>query len=103
MTKTADAVITNVVPGKAHRVNESVVDDLPVLRIQPRRGALSVDWRELWRYRDLLYFLTWRDVKVRYKQTVLGIGWAILQPIMTMVVFSIFFGRLAGMGHKTGG
>ena len=51
--------------------------------------------RELWDYRELLYFLVWRDIKVRYKQTALGAAWAILQPFMTMVVFSIFFGRLA--------
>src|SRR5205085_1843075 len=54
-------------------------------------------------YRELLYFLTWRDVKVRYKQTALGAAWAILQPVMTMVVFTLFFGRLAGLANKTGG
>ena len=56
---------------------------------------MSLGLRELWEYRELLYFLTWRDVSVRYKQTVLGISWAIIQPLMTMVVFSLFFGRLA--------
>jgi lipopolysaccharide transport system permease protein len=71
--------------------------------IRPRTGWAGVDWRELWRYRELLYFLTWRDVKIRYKQTVLGAAWAILQPFMTMVVFSLFFGRLAGLDHRTGG
>jgi len=68
-----------------------------VIRIQPARGWISLDLRSLWEYRELLYFLTWRDVKVRYKQTVLGAAWAILQPFFTMVVFSLFFGKLAGM------
>lgn len=65
--------------------------------IRPKRGRALVDWRELWTYRDLVYMLTWRDIKVRYKQTVLGAAWAVLQPLLTMVVFSIFFGRLAGI------
>ena len=68
---------------------------LPVTVIVPRRGWQVVDFQELWRYRELLYFLTWRDVKVRYKQTVLGAAWAILQPLVTMLVFSLFFGRVA--------
>ncbi|MFP5289284.1 MAG: ABC transporter permease [Thermoanaerobaculia bacterium] len=71
--------------------------DIPVTRIRPSRGWVALGLRELWEYRELLWFLVWRDVKVRYKQTVLGAGWAILQPIATMVVFSLFFGRLAGM------
>jgi lipopolysaccharide transport system permease protein len=65
------------------------------LRIEPSRGWVSLKLRELWEYRELLYFLTWRDIKVRYKQTVLGAAWAIIQPFFTMVVFSLFFGRLA--------
>ncbi len=69
--------------------------DLPVLRIEPLRGWVSLKLGELWEYRELLYFLTWRDIKVRYKQTALGAAWAILQPLLTMVVFSLFFGRLA--------
>lgn len=68
---------------------------MPVIRIEPARGWTSLKLRELWNYRELLYFLVWRDVKVRYKQTALGAGWAILQPFMTMVVFSLFFGKLA--------
>jgi lipopolysaccharide transport system permease protein len=63
--------------------------------IQPTRGWGGVRWRELWEYRELIYFLIWRDIKVRYKQTVLGAAWAIIQPFFTMVVFSLFFGRLA--------
>lgn len=69
----------------------------PVVRIEPTRGWASLKLGELWQYRELLYFLTWRDLKVRYKRTVLGATWAILQPFLTMVVFSLFFGRLAGM------
>jgi lipopolysaccharide transport system permease protein len=68
-----------------------------VLRIQPSRGWTSLGLRELWSYRELLYFLTWRDIKVRYKQTALGAAWAVIQPFFTMVVFSLFFGRLARM------
>lgn len=63
----------------------------------PRRRWRSVRLRELWEYRELLYFLTWRDIKVRYKQTILGGSWAVIQPLFTMVVFSLFFGRLAGI------
>lgn len=63
--------------------------------IEPRKGWQFVDLVELWRYRELLLFLIWRDIKVRYKQTVLGAAWAILQPLATMVVMSLFFGRLA--------
>lgn len=71
--------------------------------IERRGGWSAVDWGEIWRYRELLYFLTWRDVRVRYKQTVLGALWALLQPLATMVVFALFFGRLAGLGTRTGG
>src|SRR5438128_4144847 len=67
----------------------------PVLRLEPSRGFLRINLRAVWEYRELLYFLIWRDVKVRYKQTALGAAWVILQPVMTMVVFSVFFGRLA--------
>lgn len=70
-------------------------DELPVIIIRPSRGWISLNLRDLWEYRELLYFLTWRDVKVRYKQTVLGAAWAIIQPFFTMVVFSLFFGKLA--------
>src|SRR3984885_5219116 len=65
------------------------------VRIEPPRGLLELRLRELWEYRELLYFFVWRDVKVRYKQTVIGVAWVILQPLMTMGVFTIFFGRLA--------
>ncbi|MCK4947349.1 MAG: ABC transporter permease [Candidatus Aureabacteria bacterium] len=65
------------------------------LEIQPSHGWRSINLGEVWRYRELLYFLTWRNIKVRYKQTVLGAAWAIIQPFFTMVIFSLFFGRLA--------
>jgi len=64
----------------------------PELVIKPRRGWIAVDWRELWTHRELLYFLAWRDVKVRYKQAVLGIAWAVLAPVLTVLVFSLIFG-----------
>jgi homopolymeric O-antigen transport system permease protein len=67
------------------------------VKIRPSRGWVPLRLRDLWEYRELLYFFAWRDIKVRYKQTVLGVTWAILQPFLTMVVFSIFFGRLAGL------
>src|SRR3954464_12011872 len=70
-------------------------DAIPVTVIQPTRGWVGLRLGELWEYRELLYFLTWREVKVRYKQTALGAAWAIIQPLSTMVVFSLFFGRLA--------
>src|SRR6266851_1078714 len=71
--------------------------ELPTLFIRPQTGWTAAGLKELWEYRELLYFLTWRDIKVRYKQTVLGAAWAIIQPFMTMVVFSLFFGRLGNM------
>lgn len=69
----------------------------PVTKIAPSRGWAALHLRELWDHRELLYFLTWRDVKVRYKQTLLGAGWAVLQPLITMLIFSFVFGRLAKM------
>jgi lipopolysaccharide transport system permease protein len=72
-------------------------DSVPITLIRPSKGWISLKLGELWAYRELLFFLTWRDVKVRYKQTVLGVAWAIIQPVFTMVVFSLFFGHLAKM------
>ena len=65
--------------------------------IRPTRGWVALRVDELWRHRELVYFLIWRDVKVRYRQTALGVAWAVLQPLLSMVVFSLFFGRLAGL------
>lgn len=70
---------------------------VPWVVIDAAKSGSAVDLGELWRYRDLLYFLTWRDIAVRYKQTALGVLWAILQPLLSMVVFTIFLGRLAGV------
>lgn len=67
---------------------------IAVIRIEPSKGWVALQLQELWAYRELLYFLIWRDVMVRYKQTALGAAWAIIQPIFTMLVFSLFFGRL---------
>ena len=69
----------------------------PVTYIRPGTRAMSMTLDEVWQARELLYFLVWRDVKVRYKQTALGVAWSVLQPFLTMVVFTIFFGRLAGV------
>ncbi len=68
---------------------------LPVTLIQPQSRWLELNFRDLWRRRELLYFFVWRDIKVRYKQTMIGAGWAIIQPFFTMVVFSVIFGKLA--------
>jgi lipopolysaccharide transport system permease protein len=68
-----------------------------LITIKPSRGWVALDLRSLSQYRELVYFLVWRDIKVRYKQTVLGAAWAIIQPVFTMAVFSLFFGRLAKM------
>ncbi|MFL5340334.1 MAG: ABC transporter permease [Gemmataceae bacterium] len=76
---------------------ESASLPVPVTRIRATTGWRALDLTELWRYRELLFFLAWRDVKLRYKQTALGVAWAVLQPLATMLVFSIFFGKLGGM------
>ena len=72
----------------------------PLVVIQPSGKWSLLSFKEIWAYRELLFFLTWRDVKVRYKQTALGAAWAILQPLFMMVIFTIFFGRLAGVGSE---
>jgi len=77
------STIEKVLPSRIHK------------RLQPSHGLVSLKLYDLWVYRELLYFLTWRDIKVRYKQTIIGAAWAIIQPFFTMVVFSLFFGRLA--------
>src|SRR5689334_14650319 len=76
-------------PGK------EIQNHLPHVIIEPRRLSARANLLELWRYRELFYFLTWRDVKVRYKQTALGAAWAILQPLFNMLLFTLIFGRLA--------
>ncbi|GAB6194035.1 ABC transporter permease [Desulfocastanea catecholica] len=66
-------------------------------RLQARKGWVSIDFREIFLFKDILYFLTWKEIKVRYRQTIFGMAWAVMQPFFTMVVFSIFFGKLAKM------
>ena len=84
---------------RARRVLEAGViahADMSITRrLRPSQGWNSRTLSDIWAYRELLYFLVWRDIKVRYKQTLLGAGWAIIQPLLTMVVFTLFFGRLA--------
>ena len=81
--------------GQAHATGT-----VPVTIIEPSRGWLALDLKELWDYRELLYFLIWRDVKVKYKQTIIGAGWAILQPFMTMIVFTLVFKKIADISSE---
>src|ERR687897_3231990 len=71
--------------------------EAPLVVIQPSKRWSLLSFKDIWAYRELLFFLTWRDVKVRYKQTAHGAAWAILQPLFMMIIFTIFFGRLAGV------
>jgi lipopolysaccharide transport system permease protein len=71
--------------------------DVPTIMIQPSRGLAALQLRALWQYRELLYFLVWRDIKVRYKQTVLGVAWVVLQPVLATLIFTVVFGQLAKM------
>jgi lipopolysaccharide transport system permease protein len=73
----------------------TLAKDAPTTILKPARGWVPLNLRDLWAYRELIYFMTWRDLKVRYKQTLLGVGWAILRPFLSMVVFSVLFGGLA--------
>lgn len=84
-------------PSSSEQAGETQTFAGPVREITPSQGWVALHLRELWQFRELLYFLAWRDIKVRYKQTILGAAWAILQPFFTMVVFSVFFGKLANM------
>jgi lipopolysaccharide transport system permease protein len=84
------------VPGN-HQVPPDGLPEEPLVVIEPNKGWSALDLHDLWSFRELLYFLTWRDVKVRYKQTELGVAWAIIQPLFTMLIFTLFFGRLAGV------
>lgn len=93
MTAMQEVTVTQRTPPAV--VGPPVPREVPITVIRPSRGWISLNLRDLWEYRELLYFLTWRDIKVRYKQTVLGAAWAIIQPFFTMVVFSLFFGKLA--------
>lgn len=72
-------------------------DDSPVIVIEPHTGWRMINWKELYEYRDLFRFLIWRNIKVRYAQSVIGVGWAVLQPVVSMLVFTVIFGRLVGV------
>lgn len=96
-SQTATDTVSPKIPERAS------LPDQPVVTIEPSKSWVALNLRDLWNYRELLYFLTWRDVKVRYKQTVLGVAWAIIQPLFTMLIFTLFFGKLAGIEAQTGG
>ena len=76
-----------------HSTNDQAIP-FEELVIRPSKGWVSLDLADLWRYRELVLFLTWRDISVRYKQTLLGAAWAVIQPFFTMLVFTVFFGQL---------
>lgn len=78
-------------------IEQTQTTEVPLVILRPASGWSLVNFRDLWMYRELIFFMIWRDLKVRYKQTVLGISWAVLKPFTTMIVFSIFFGKLASM------
>ena len=87
-----------------HSFHQNItIPDNPLVVIEPSKSWVAINLRDLWAYRELLYFLTWRDVKVRYKQTALGVAWAILQPLLTMLISTLVFGRLGGFGARTEG
>jgi lipopolysaccharide transport system permease protein len=95
---TTIAIETSIPPNSpAHALSNEPEYELV---IKPRPGWISVDWKELWQFRELLYFQVWRDVKVRYKQSVLGIAWALLVPIFNMLIFTLIFGNFADMKNK---
>ena len=83
-----------------NNLEQTIKNDDHTIVIEPERGWRLIDWRELWRYRDLFFFLVWRDIKIRYAQSVLGLGWAIIQPVFTMVIFTIVFGNLANVDSE---
>jgi lipopolysaccharide transport system permease protein len=95
VTPASDVAKESVATVRKQPTEQELALELPLTVIEPRPGWRFIDFRELWRYRELLFFITWRDIQVRYKQTVLGAAWAVLQPVATMVVFSLFFGRMA--------
>jgi lipopolysaccharide transport system permease protein len=95
VSRTLERRRTETTAGAAAAEYANGAQQVPVVVVEPSTGWTPLRLSDLWTYRELLYFLVWRDIKVRYKQTVLGGAWAILQPFLTMVVFSLFFGHLA--------
>ncbi|HEX9918888.1 MAG TPA: ABC transporter permease [Pyrinomonadaceae bacterium] len=88
---------TAVSPETLHAPPAPRLPDKPLVVVTPGKSWVGINLRDMWTYRELLYFLTWRDVKVRYKQTLLGAAWALLQPLLLMLIFTFFFARLAGL------
>lgn len=95
--------ITEVAQPLPVPLSSDIEPEKPLVTIESTKSWQALRPRELWAYRDLLYFLIWRDVKVRYKQTLLGVAWVVIQPLVSMVIFTLFFGRLAGLETRTGG
>lgn len=83
--------------GKKPVAEQVTLPEHPLLVLEPGKGWITLDLRNVWAHRELLYLLTWRDIKIRYKQTALGVVWAIIQPLVPMIIFTLFFGRLAGI------
>jgi lipopolysaccharide transport system permease protein len=95
--QTLGASSAAVPPAAAPHLSVPPLPDEPLVKIRPRKAWVALNLADLWDYRELLYFLTWRDIKVRYKQTALGAAWALLQPLFLMLIFTLFFGRVAGL------
>lgn len=96
-TKSSPLVESSALAGQGTQSTVTLQDNLPTTIIEARRGWKLADVDEIWRFRELFYFLTWRDIKVRYKQTVLGAAWAVIKPLATMFVFALFLGRINGI------
>ena len=102
LKRVPSAQITASAESKLRNAHAST-SDKPFIIIEPKKLWAGLNPRDLWNYKELLYFLIWRDIKVRYKQTLLGVVWVILQPLATMLIFTLLFGRLAGLDERTGG
>lgn len=100
MIETPQPATDTALAGSAAIASPSYTTEEPYLRIAPRKGLIGINWLELWQYRDLLMILAIRDIKVRYKQTLIGAVWAVLRPLLTMVVFTILFAALMGKGKQ---
>lgn len=94
--------VATVLP-ETEGLNQSSDADVPITLIEARSSWQALNLNEIWRYRELLFFFAWRDVKIKYKQTVLGVAWTVLQPLTTMIVMTVLFGRLVGLEGQTGG
>ncbi len=97
ITKENQTIVSAPISKLKETKNDYQLPETPLVVIEPSKGWIPLNLRDLWQYRDLFYILTMRDIKVRYKQTLLGAAWAIIQPLFTMLIFTLFFGRLAQM------